>query len=370
MKKEQLHLIEKLSTALGAPGYETMVTQVLKDELADFTQLVDSMGNGYFTEHNTENWRSSIEKPLVMLDCHTDEVALMVKTINPNGSMEFITLGGWSPETLVAQQMLVRNQDGDYIPSIVGSVPPHFRKGGSSGGAGGSAPKIEDLSLDVGATSAEEVTQLFGIEVGAPVVPKSYFTYNPKSHTIGGKAFDNRLGCAVMAEVLKWSFGRDLPVDLVGVTSTQEEVGLRGATVTARRVDPTLAIVLEGTPGDDMFLPSHKVQAALHKGPQIRFRDNSMVAHEGFVRLAKSVAKACDIPVQLAVRTGGGTNGGSIHTTNWGVPTLVVGVPSRYIHSPRGFASTKDIMHTIGLVEQIITALTPDVVQSLIAPLG
>ncbi len=365
MKKEQLHLIAQLSNAPGAPGFESAVTQILQEELSNFNQLVDSMGNGYFTEHNTETWRSNIDKPLVMLDCHTDEVALMVKSIYPNGALEFITLGGWVPESLVAQQMLIQNTQGDYIPAVVGSIPPHFRQGGSSGPI-----KIEDLTLDVGATSGEEVSEVLGIEVGAPVIPKSYFTYDPKTKVIGGKAFDNRLGCAIMAETLRWSYGQELPVDLVGVASVQEEVGLRGATVSSRRVDPTLAIVLEGTPADDLFLPAHKAQAALHKGPQIRFRDNSMVAHQGFVRVAKEVAKEHNIPIQLAVRTGGGTDGGAIHTRNWGVPTLVVGVPARYIHAPRGFASTKDIAHTLGLIRGILTALTPDVVQSLVAPLG
>ncbi len=365
MKKEQLHLIEKLSSAHGAPGYEGMVTQTLRDELSDFNSLVDSMGNGYFTEFNTDTWRSDIDKPLVSLDCHTDEVALMVRTINPNGSMDFVALGGWAPETLVAQQMLIRNNLGDYIPAIIGSTPPHFRKGDSSG-----APSVDDMTLDVGASSAEEVFELFGIEVGAPVVPKSYFTYNPKSQIIGGKAFDNRLGCMIMAEVLTWTYQRDLPVDVVGVASTQEEVGLRGAAVSSRRVDPTLAIVLEGTPADDLFMPPHKSQATLHKGPQIRFRDTSMVAHDGFVQLAKRISKESGIPIQLAVRQNGGTNGGSIHTSNWGVPTLVVGVPARYIHAPRGFASVQDIEHTIALVQNILQSLTKDVVDLLVNPLG
>ncbi len=365
MKKEQLHLIEQLSSAPGAPGAEHAVTQILQENLSDFNQLVDSMGNGYFTEHNTDTWRSDLTKPLVMLDCHTDEVALMVKSIYPNGALEFITLGGWAPETLVAQQMLVQNRDGDYIPAVVGSIPPHFRKGNPTG-----TTATEDLILDVGASSAEEVGELFGVEVGASVIPKSYFTYDPKSKIIGGKAFDNRIGCAIMAEVLRWSFKQDLPVDLVGVASTQEEVGLRGARVTAKRVDPTLAIVIEGTPADDLFLPPHKAQAVLHKGPQLRFRDNSMVAHKGFIALAREIAAEVDIPVQLAVRTGGGTNGGSIHTENWGVPTLVIGVPARYIHAPRGFVSTKDVAHTIGLIEQIIIALTPERVQRLVSPLG
>lgn len=109
--------------------------------------------------------------------------------------------------------------------------------------------------------------------------------------------------------------------------STQEEVGLRGAKITAERLRPALAICLEGTPADDNFTAPDEAQGALKKGVQIRFRDGSMVAHPGLVAFARRVAEENNIPHQCAVRTGGGTNGGSIHLAPGGVPTLVLGIP-------------------------------------------
>ena len=157
-------------------------------------------------------------------------------------------------------------------------------------------------------------------------------------------------------EVLRALKDETLCADVTAAFSTQEEVGLRGAKITAERLRPALAICLEGTPADDNFTAPDEAQGALKKGVQIRFRDGSMVAHPGLVAFARRVAEENNIPHQCAVRTGGGTNGGSIHLAPGGVPTLVLGIPVRYAHTHYGYSAAADVDAAIALTCAILRA--------------
>ena len=179
-----------------------------------------------------------------------------------------------------------------------------------------------------------------------------------------GKAFDCRLGCAGVVEVLRALKDETLCADVTAAFSTQEEVGLRGAKITAGAPASRTGHLPEGTPADDNFTASDEAQA-LKKGVQIRFRDGSMVAHPGLVAFARRVAEENNIPHQCAVRTGGGTNGGSIHLAPGGVPTLVLGIPVRYAHTHYGYSAAADVDAAIALTCAILRALTPDVLRLL-----
>ena len=172
------------------------------------------------------------------------------------------------------------------------------------------------MVIDIGATSKEEVEKVFNIHIGAPVVPDVTFEYNEETDVMLGKAFDNRVGCAAVLETMKDLKGSDLDVDVVGVLSSQEEIGERGAFVTRDVVKPDIAICFEGCPADDTF------------------------------------------------RSGGGTNGGPIHTSNGGVPVIVIGVPVRYIHSHHGFASLTDYKNSVKLAVEIIKHLNDETIKS------
>ena len=147
-------------------------------------------------------------------------------------------------------------------------------------------------------------------------------------------------------------------------------MGLRGAKVTAEKLRPRLAICLEGTPADDGFTPAGEAQGVLGAGVQIRHRDGSMVAHPGFVEFARTVAQKEGIPHQLAVRTGGGTNGGSIHLAPGGVPTLVLGIPVRYAHTHYGYSAAADYDAALALAGALLRALTPQVVDAAVPCCG
>lgn len=343
-----VQLIEELSNAYGAPGFEDDVIDVVLKHKGNLTAMRDNMKNVYLYPENYDD-----NKPTIMLDAHLDEVAFMVSYIDANGLLGIEMLGRWEPYNVSAHLFLVRNKKKEYIKGIVSSKPPHFLTPEERG----KAIKMDDLKLDIGATSREEVVEDFGIEVGSPIVPHVIFDYNKKNGTMLGKAFDNRLGCAAVLETMKSLADEELPVNVVGALASQEEVGLRGATITAKRINPKLAIVFEGTPSDDYAKPTLEAQGRMGYGPQVRHKDSSYIANEEWIHLAKKVGADKNIPMQHAVRKGGGTNAGRIHLNNLGVPVLTLGVPSRYAHTHHLFASIYDFRNTVKLAAESIKAI-------------
>jgi putative aminopeptidase FrvX len=180
------------------------------------------------------------------------------------------------------------------------------------------------------------------------------------------KAFDDRIGVAAVLAILDELKDEDLDVDIVGTLSTQEEVGLRGANVTASRVNPDVAIVFEGTPADDVYLNQFETQAGLKKGPQVRHRDASMITHPRFLSYARGIAKQEGIMFQDAVRTGGGTDAGSIHVNNVGVPSIVIGIPARYIHTHHSFCSYDDFELSVKWGCEIVRKLNQQVINNIL----
>jgi len=220
-KKKTLQMIADITNAPGTSGFEDAVVATARGYGEPYADLKeDSLRNLYlYRKGNSGN------KPIVQLDGHSDELGFMVHYINPNGTIHFIPLGGWVPSNVPAHKVLIQNAEGEYIPGIIASKPPHFM----SAAERNQAPAISDMVIDVGASSAEEVRRDFKIRIGAPVVPDVTFTYQEKHDLMMGKAFDCRLGCCAIVSTLEALAGEKLNVDVVGAMSVQEEVGTRGA---------------------------------------------------------------------------------------------------------------------------------------------
>lgn len=342
---DTITLIEKLSNARGASGYEDEVLEVVKEFSSGFEFSSDAMMNAYLNVPQA----SKSKKPIIMLDAHLDEVAFMVQAIDKNGLLKILPLGSWIVENVAAQVFWVKAKAG-YVKAVVASKPPHFMT------AAEREKKLcfEDLRLDLGACSREQLINDFGVSVGAPAVPFTQFEFNAKNGILFGKAFDNRLGCAAVIKSLEALKGLDLSVSSCGALAAQEEVGTRGAEVTARTVKPKLAIVFEGSPSDDFFTDSFTSQAAVGKGVQIRIKDNSYVSHYRFLNFASEIAQREGIPFQLAVRSDGSTDAGAIHLANGAVPVLVLGIPVRYAHTHHCYASIKDFESAVELAVSVI----------------
>ena len=349
-----LNRLKSICDLGGVSGFEDDVVSYLQEELEPIgSTTVDSMLNLYV--HRSEE-RAGL--PTVMLDAHSDEVGFMVRYIRPNGLIEFTTIGGWVTSNIPAHRVLVRTKTGSYLSGIVGSKPPHY----VSESERNQAPVIDNLYIDIGVSSKEAALEL-GVDVGNPIVAHAEVEFK-ENDIIFGKAFDDRLGCVAIVEILEALKNKDLQVNPVGVFSSQEEVGLRGAQVAANTLKPAVAICFEGTPADDTFEAPDRQQTVVGKGPMLRYIDSKMITNPRFQRFAIDVAKKNSIPIQTAVRTGGATNAGAIHLSNHGIPAIVIGVPVRYAHTHYSVASVDDLQKAIDLGLAIIKELTEETIKT------
>lgn len=348
-----LQLIEKVSNARGMSGFEDEVVEIAREYAKDFATFEeDSMRNLYiYPKYNKGN------RPLVMLDAHADEVGFMVHAIKPDGTLRFVNLGTWNEKALSSSRVQIYTENG-YITGVISAIPPHFM----SEAQRMSSVTYDSLSIDIGAASAEEARAL-GVKVGAPVVPLTPFEYNPERGILYGKAFDDRLGVAAVLEILKLLRNEDTEVDVVGVISSQEEVGLRGIKAVMANIRPDAAICFEGCPADDTFTPDYLVQDRLRGGVMIRHMDSTVICSPRFVSFTEKVAEEKGVKVQMAVRTGGGNNGAYIVSANGGTPVIVAGVPVRYIHTFHCYAAIEDVESNVKLGLELCKNLNGDIIK-------
>lgn len=349
MEHKYIDLIDRLASAPGASGFEDAVIEQARQYCAGFADTRENSIRNLYIHRR----RNTGDRPVVMLDAHSDEVGFMVKAINPNGTLGFITLGGIRAERHEGQRVKVRTADGSYIPGLISCRPPHFAKDGG---------QADPLVVDIGATTAQEAREEFGIRVGEPIVPDAPFYFDEKKGLMFTKALDCRIGCAALIAAMEQLKDAELAVDVEGALTSQEEIGDRGAVVAARTLQPKAAIVFEGAPADDTFAAPHEIQTALRRGPMLRLIDNSMVTNPRFARFATDLAEKEGIPVQIAVRSGGGTNGGCIHIVGDSIPVIVISVPVRYIHSPGCIAAYEDFDNAVKLAVTVLRHLDAETI--------
>ena len=353
---DRLHMLQELSEVPGVPGYEGEVRKVIRkyvDGLAEVSQ--DRLGSIICRKAGRG------DRPRVMLAGHMDEIGFMVSSISKEGFLRFQTLGGWWEQVMLAQRVIVKTHKGD-VPGVVGSKPPHIltleeRK---------KMVEKKDMFIDVGATSDEEAREVFGVRPGDPVIPFCPFQVMANHRVLLGKAWDDRLGVALFIEVLRELQGKDHPNTVYGVGTVQEEGGLRGATTSAHEVDPDVAIALEvDIAGDMPGVKEHEASAKLGKGPSVLLYDSSLIPNLKLRDLAIDTAKELGVPLQLTSMAGGGTDAGRMHINRRGVPSLVMSVPTRYIHSHAGIFHLDDYENLVKLLVAMIMRLDAGTAASL-----
>lgn len=343
-ESETAELVKALSNAFGPSGLEDEVRNIISEELAseEFEQAVDSIGNLYVRSANSD------QSPKILLDAHMDEVSMMVQDIDSNGLITFLPLGGWNPGVLAGTAVAIQStqESGEPIVGIIGSNPVHFQNT-----QGNSVADNSSLRADIGAISDTEVL-MDGIDLGNFMVPATCCTYDSKRRLFTGKAFDDRIGCVAQILTLE-NLPQQMKSFVEGVFTVQEEVGERGMMAAVSNLqDCALAICFEGCPADDTIPGIERPQTAMNSGPMIRAMDRSMITHPQWLAFARSCAWLDPVNLQIAVRKGGGTNGGILHTHN--IPTIVIGIPVRYAHSPIGFCSMNDLENAVKLALTII----------------
>jgi endoglucanase len=357
-KEQSLKLLKTLTEAFGVSGFEAPVRTVVGDLLAPLStgMQTDNMGSLIASKTGFE------ECPKLLLAAHLDEVGFMVTRITDGGFIKFQQLGGWWSQVLPDQRVEIRTANGS-VAGVIGAKPPHIL----SKEEAGKTVKLRSMYVDVGATCREEAEKA-GVRVGDPIVPCSRFEVCKNGKSFMGKALDDRAGCAMIVEVFRELDGRSFPGNLYGVMTVQEEVGLRGAATSVTVVKPDVAVVLDVTVATDtpnVGEDEATTRTGLGKGPVVGFYDATMIPNIALRDLVASMDGEAGIPFQAEVMPGGGTDAGKIHIYRQGVPSIVVGIPVRYIHSHVGIAHLDDYANGVELVLALVNKLDRDTVDSL-----
>ena len=342
-----MKLMKELSLASGVSGSEEAVANIIERELKDVSDTIerDSMGNLIATKKGEK------KAPTVMLAAHMDEIGLMVRYIDDKGFIKFSNIGGINDQMLMNQTVTIHSSVGEAVIGVIGSKPPHV----TSPEEKNKVVKAEDMFIDIGAKDKEDAEKM--IRIGDKITFNSLFEEYP-NNLIMGKALDNRVGCYVMVEVLKRVNTR---ATVYGVGTVQEEVGLKGAKTSAFKLNPDLAIALDVTlSGDHPGIKPEEAPVVMGKGPAIILADASgrgILTQQSVKNLLIKAGDENDIDYQLEVSDGGTTDGTAIHLTREGIPTGVLSVPTRYIHTPVSVCSMDDIESTIQLIVSAINSL-------------
>ncbi|MCW4023797.1 MAG: M42 family metallopeptidase [Candidatus Bathyarchaeota archaeon] len=323
--------LEKLSNACGITGRENQVKDLMVQLLKPYVDevKVDRMENVIAIKQGNQ------KSPKIMIAAHMDEVGLMVKNITKDGFIQFAKMGGIDDRILPAQKVVIHTKKGP-LQGIIGSKPPHIQKEEER-------KKIityDDLFIDAGAENKEDAGKM-GITIGDPIAFDIKYAQINKD-AVTGKAFDNRAGCAAMIETMKLLQKTDCTVCAVG--TVQEEVGLRGAAGATFGVDPDIALALDVTvAGDVPGVREFDTPIKIGKGPAVTISDSGLIANPKILRWLIDTAQEEKIPFQLEAGLPGSTDAARITITRQGIPCGSIAIPARYIHSPVGMVSLKDV---------------------------
>jgi putative aminopeptidase FrvX len=348
-------LLKELTEANGVPGYETEVRNVIRRYFEPLGEIMQDKIGSLICKKTGD-----AAEPRVLLAGHMDEIGFMVKHITKEGFIMFTALGGWWDQVLLAQRVRIKTSKGDVI-GVLGAKPPHLL----SAEERKKLVEKKDMYIDIGATSQEEVEKA-GVRVGDPVVPVGEFTVLANSKTYLAKAFDDRVGCALVIAGLQSLTKRSHPNTLFGVATVQEEVGVRGATTSVEVVNPDVAIILEvDIAGDVPGIKPEESSIKLGGGPTVLAFDARMIPNLKLRDLVVDVAKRSKIPLQMSAVEGGATDGAAIHLHKSGVPTVVLAIPTRHIHSHNAIFHRDDFDHAVTLLTGVIQALDKKTVTNL-----
>ncbi|MET4663338.1 M42 family metallopeptidase [Sphingomonas sp. PvP056] len=347
-------LLGELADAPGPPGFEEAVRAVMVRELKPLADKVSYDGVGsVIAQHGSSG-------PKVMLDAHMDELGGVVRRVTPTGYLSMQMLGGWLDQALPDQRWIIIGKKGP-VHAVTGIRDIHVVPADERSKV---YPR-DTLFLDVGAKTPAEVAAL-GLSPGDPVVPDSPFTVMGKGDRYLGKAWDDRVGLAVIIEALRRLRSTGHPNQLFVVATVQEEVGLRGARTSADLIKPDVGIAIEGgITGDSPGRNPEETQAVLGGGPGIFLYDSSTLPNRKFVRLVDETAQGARIPLQHDLVQGYGDDSAAIQATNGGVPTVNLVVPARYTHAHNGIIDRADFDRMVDLVVALIGKLDAKTVADL-----
>lgn len=354
MTSETRQLLRELSEAFGVPGAEDEVRAIMARHLAPYAEVTyDKLGSVIARREG------AAAEPRIMLPAHMDEIGLIVRHVTDDGFLRFVTLGGWWSQVVVSQQWTVRTHKGD-LTGFTGCRAPHLLTDEERN----KPVPLKDMFLDIGARNRDHAIEM-GVCPGDPVAPICKVTEMQGGRLLG-KAWDDRLGCAMIIDAIRQLAERGHPNTVYAVGTIQEEAGLRGAKTSSAMIDPQVCIVAEVTCANDVpGATQDGSYTELGKGPGICIRDGQMIPNTRLRELMARTAGDFGIPVQYVTMERGTTDGTPIQIHGQGVASLYIGPPARYIHSHAGVIDEADYDQTVRLLVETVMRLDADTVSGL-----
>ena len=354
MKETTFKRIKELTELQGTSGFEEDIRAYLKKEMTPLVDDIQQDGlGGIFGLKNAGE-----DAPRVMVAAHMDEVGFMLTEITSRGLFKVVPLGGWNPYVVSAQRFTLKTKKGNY-PCISSSVPPHLLRG--TGGQ--TQVKVEDILFDAGFESKEEALE-YGVLPGDTIVPQVETVKTANGKNIISKAWDNRYGCTVVLEALEALQKETLDYTLIAGANVQEEVGLRGAKPAVTKFKPDLFFAVDCSAADDLTT-TNGTFGHLGEGTLLRIQDPGMILLPRLREYLLDTAETHNIPYQYFVSKGG-TDAGAAHTANEGIPSSVIGVCGRYIHTHQTMFSIADFDAAREMLIQVLKGLDQSTIRTII----
>ena len=336
-----LDTLKKLCALSGVSSFENPVREYIIEEVKAYSDLirVDALGNLIVFKRGAKQTGNKL-----MLCAHMDEVGLIIKQITEDGYLKFAPIGGIDRRVLIGKRVFV---GWNRVPGIIGLKAVHL----TTAEERGKVPDLKEFYLDIGAKNREEAETL--VSLG------DFAVFNDECLEFGngmfkGKAIDDRIGCAVMLELLK----RDLPMDCTFVFTVQEEVGTRGAFGAAFSVTPEIALVLETTTAADLpGIEGQKRVCVPGNGPVISLIDGGTIYDKELFQLMCDTANSIGVPWQVKHYVAGGNDSRAIQRTKAGVRVAGLSAAVRYLHAPTSVGAIKDFEQMLTLTAAFIEAL-------------
>jgi len=350
MEEKTFQRIKELTELQGTSGFEEDIREYMKKAMTPVVDEIqyDGLGGIFGIK------RADQEAPRVMVAAHMDEVGFMLTQIKENGLFQ----GGWNPYAVSAQRFTLKTRKGNY-PCISSSVAPHLLRGTS----GQKQVEVADILFDAGFESKEEAEQ-FGVRPGDTLVPQVETIKTANGKNIISKAWDNRYGCTLVLEALEALQTESLGHTLIAGANVQEEVGLRGAKPAVHQFKPDLFFAVDCSAADDSRTKKG-TYGHLGEGTLLRIYDPGMITLPRMREYLLDTAETHQIPYQYFVSKGG-TDAGAAHTTNNGVPSAVIGVCGRYIHTHQTMFNIQDFEAARELLIQVLKGLDQTTVNTII----
>lgn len=349
-----VELLRDLSDAPGPPGFEEAVRKLMVERMRPYASSITYDGLGsVIAQQGTSG-------PRIMVDAHMDELGGIVRRATPDGYLSMQMLGGWLDQALSGQRWVIIGSKGP-VHAVTGIRDVHLAPADERTKL---IPR-EAVFLDVGARNPAEVAAL-GVSPGDPVVPDSSFAVLNGTGNYVGKAWDDRVGCAVLVAAMARLSKLPHANQLFFAATVQEEVGLRGARTAAAVIKPDVGIAFEGgVTGDTRDARPEDSQVKLGAGPGMFVYDSSALPNRKLVALVKQVAAERGIPLQLDLVQGYGDDSAEIQTSNGGAPTVNLVVPVRYTHAHNGVMNRADFDRMVDLAVALLQRLDAPTVAGL-----